>query len=110
MLGRVLGYKPSLVMGADRRSRDRLGDDRAERARRYRQCAGKPLAAGSLWSDWSQPGIALRRTIGVACLVALTGCQSLDGLWPTASGPVASEPPQPAAASREYPSLHTVPP
>ena len=45
MLGRVRGYKPSLVMGADRRSRDRLGDDRAERARRYKQCAGKPLAA-----------------------------------------------------------------
>jgi hypothetical protein len=41
----------------------------------------------------------------------LAGCQSLDGLWPAAAAPVDAGPPKPAAAaSREYPSLHTVPP
>ena len=109
MLGRVRGYKPSLVMGADRPARNGQGDERAERAGPCRRSggAGEPLAARALRSDWSQPAIALRRTLVLTGLVALASCQSIDELWTAAPAPVAAEPPK---ASREYPSLHSVPP
>jgi outer membrane protein OmpA-like peptidoglycan-associated protein len=112
MLGRVRGYKPSLVMGADRPARNGQGEDRAERAGPSRRSAGpgERLVARALWSDWSQPAVALRRALVVGGLVALTGCQSLEGLWTATPAPLDAGPPKPAVASREYPSLHTVPP